>query len=50
MFLVKRLGNVPCVETFKEVSRIPVGQVPKRNLKAILQAIDGDSRQLARAP
>jgi YVTN family beta-propeller protein len=32
-------------KTFKEVSRIPVGQVPKRNLTAILQTIDGDSRE-----
>jgi YVTN family beta-propeller protein len=26
--------------TFKEVSRIPVGQVPKRNLTATLQTTD----------
>jgi hypothetical protein len=32
-------------KTFKEVSRIPVGQVPKRNLTAILQTIDGNSRE-----
>jgi YVTN family beta-propeller protein len=32
-------------KTFKEVSRIPVGQVPKRNLTAILQATGGDSRE-----
>jgi YVTN family beta-propeller protein len=32
-------------KTFKEVSRIPVGQVPKRNLTAILQTIDGKSRE-----
>ena len=32
-------------KSFKEVSRIPVGQVPKRNLTAVLQTIDGDSRE-----
>jgi len=32
-------------KTFKEVSRISVGQVPKRNLTAILQTTDGDSRE-----
>jgi YVTN family beta-propeller protein len=32
-------------KTFKEVSRIPVGQVPKRNLTALLQTIDSDARE-----
>jgi YVTN family beta-propeller protein len=32
-------------KTFKEVSRIPVGEVPKRNLTALLQTPDRDSRE-----